>query len=193
MNEIVVTAATSAVNGIVRDLVAGLVGSAIFGIWGALGAWWLRVRSKNKVDAAQADATNWQKLTDVAGGLVDQLILAVANNPETLASAQALKDLLAERMATGFSGTFASLGASAKTAVAGAERTLMRVLAEKMASGAVATALEAAVASPALAVTEEKAKAAGALLQDLVDDHAKAAAVVPTETGGLLSRVLGRT
>lgn len=189
------TSLGNALGSIGREVAVGFLLSLAGSAWVAVIAWWRKARADQTAKATDASATTLNKLLDAAGGFVDQLMLTVAQNPTTAAAAAQVKDLLVKRFAGAYAGSFAALGATAAGGVEGAERVLMRVLADRLVKGNVTAALGNLAASAASPITEEGAKAAAAALQDMVSVHATQAPVESTATGGsgsgLLAKITG--
>ena len=187
------TSLGSALGSIGREVTVTFLLSIAMTAWGAVLAYWKKARADQAAKAAESSATTLNKLLDAAGGFVDQLMLTVASNPTTLAAAAQVKDVLVKRFAGSFADSFTKLGATAAGGVDGAERVLMRVLADRLVKGDVTAALGNLAASPASTITEEGAKAAATVLQGMVEVHATQAPVESTATTGtgILAKITG--
>lgn len=187
------TSLGNALGSIGREVTVTFLISIALSAWGVVVAYWKKARADWNAKASEASATTLNKLLDAAGGFVDQLMLTVASNPTTAAAAAQVKDVLVKRFAGSFADSFAKLGATAAGGVEGAERVLMRVLADRLVKGDVAAALGNLAASTASPITEDGAKAAAAALQGMVEAHATQAPVESTKTTatGILAKITG--
>ena len=187
------TSLGNALGSIGREVTVTFLISIALSAWGVVVAYWKKARADWNAKASDASATTLNKLLDAAGGFVDQLMLTVASNPTTMEAGVQIKDILVKRFAGSFADSFTKLGATAAGGVDGAERVLMRVLADRLVKGDVTAALGNLAATPASPVSEDAATKAVQILQGMVEAHATQAPVESTKTTatGLLAKITG--